>query len=141
MPVKLTSEPEPGADRTGLIDVVAPAGPAPEAVELVVDGQVMDTFRPGGSPPALRAARHAGADDGMLGMTLEFDRDPGPDLSYSAQVSVDGGRTWQTLGVGLKEPTVQLDRGQFPPGNDIRLRITTTNGFSSTAAETTLFPG
>ncbi|MFJ9718768.1 hypothetical protein ACIRPQ_22975 [Streptomyces sp. NPDC101213] len=141
VPVKLTSEPEPGADRTGLIDVVTPSGPAPEAVELVVDGQVMDTFRPGGSPPALRAARHAGADDGMLGMTLEFDRDPGPDLSYSAQVSVDGGRTWQTLGVGLKEPVVQLDRGQFPPGNDIRLRITTTNGFSSTAAETTLSPG
>ncbi|WP_371592063.1 hypothetical protein [Streptomyces virginiae] len=139
VPVKLNSEREPGADRTGLIDAVAPAGPAPEAVELIVDGQVMDTFRPGGSPPTLRAARYAGAEDGMLGMALEFDRDPEPDLSYSAQVSADGGRTWQTLGVGLKEPTVHLDRGQFRPGDDVRLRITTTNGFSSTAAETALF--
>ncbi|QFQ97563.1 hypothetical protein F9278_16580 [Streptomyces phaeolivaceus] len=139
VPVKLSSEPEPGADRTGLIDVVTPAGPAPEAVELVVDGRVLDTFRPGGSPPALRAARLAGVEEGMLGMDLEFDREPEPDLSYSAQVSADGGRTWQTLGVGLKEPTVQLDRGQFRPGDDVRLRITTTNGFSSTAAETALF--
>ena len=141
VPVKLNSEPEPGADRTGLIDAVAPAGPAPEALELVVDGQVMDTFRPGGTPPTLRAARYAGAEDGMLGMALDFDRDAGPDLSYSAQVSADGGRTWQTLGVGLKEPTVHLDRGQFRPGDDVRLRITTTNGFSSTAAETALFSG
>lgn len=140
VPVKLSSEPEPGADRTGLIDAVAPVGPAPEAVELVVDGQVVDTFRPGGGPPTLRAARYASAEDGMFGMDLEFDRDPEPDLSYSAQVSADGGRTWQTLGVGLKEPTVQLDRGQFRPGDDVRLRITTTNGFSSTAAETALVP-
>jgi hypothetical protein len=139
VPVKLNSEPEPGADRTGLIDVVAAAGPAPEAVELVVDGQVVDTFRPGSSPPTLRAARYAGAENGMLGMALDFDRDPDPDLSYSAQVSADGGRTWQTLGVGLREPTVHLDHGQFRPGDDVRLRITTTNGFSSTAAETALF--
>ncbi|MDT9698418.1 hypothetical protein [Streptomyces sp. P17] len=139
VPVKLNSEPEPGADRTGLIDAVTSTGPAPEAVELVVDGQVLDTFRPGGTPPALRAARYEGAEDGMLGMALEFDREPEPDLSYSAQVSADGGRTWQTLGVGLKDPTVHLDRGQFRPGDDVRLRITTTNGFTSTAAETALF--
>ena len=141
VPVKLSSEPEPGADLTGLVDAVAPAGAAPQAVELVVDGQLMDTFRPGAGPPTLRAARFAGAEDGMLGMALEFDRDPEPDLSYSAQVSADGGRTWQTLGVGLREPTVHLDRGQFRPGDDVRLRITTTNGFSSTAAETALFSG
>ncbi|MEU2546950.1 hypothetical protein ABZ618_16180 [Streptomyces roseolus] len=139
VPVKLNSELEPNADRTGLIDAVAPAGPAPEAVEPVVDGQVTDTFRPGGSPPALRTARHEGVEDGVLGPTLEFGQDLEPDLSYSAQVSVDGGRTWQTLGVGLKEPTVHLDRGQFQPGDDVRLRITTTDGFTSTAAETTLF--
>ncbi|MFD6763267.1 hypothetical protein [Streptomyces roseolus] len=141
VPVKLNSELEPSADRTGLIDAVASAGPAPEAVELIVDGQVVDTFRPGGSPPALRAARHEGAEDGVLGLALEFGQDLEPDLSYSAQISVDGGRTWQTLGVGLKEPTVHLDRGQFQPGDDVRLRITTTNGFTSAAAETALFSG
>ncbi|MBC7269501.1 MAG: hypothetical protein H5T76_12400 [Streptomyces sp.] len=138
VPVKLGSEPEPGADRTGLIDAVTSVGPAPEAVELLLDGDVVDTFHPAGSPPELRAARDAGGIDGMLRMTLEFDQDTEPDYSYSAQISADGGRTWRTVGVGLKEPTVDVDRGQFRPGDDVRLRITTTNGFTSTTAETRL---
>ncbi|MEU1212490.1 hypothetical protein ABZ424_08535 [Streptomyces sp. NPDC005790] len=63
---------------------------------------MMDTFRPGGSPPALRAVRSAGAEDGMLGRALGFDQDPETDLSHSAQLSADGGRTWQIPGVGLE---------------------------------------
>ncbi|MFD0313241.1 hypothetical protein [Streptomyces flavalbus] len=141
VPVKLGSEPEPGGDRTGLIDAVTPAGPAPEAVELVLDGEVVDTFHPAGGPPRLRAARDAGVADGMVRMALEFDEDPEAGYSYSAQVSADGGRTWRTVGVGLKEPTVDLDRRQFGPGDDVRLRITTTNGFTSTTAETSLSGG
>ncbi|MFE6281106.1 hypothetical protein [Streptomyces sp. NPDC057877] len=145
VPVKLDSEPEPGADRTGLIDAVTPVGAAPEAVQLVLEGQVVDTFHPAGSPPELRAARHAGAADGMLRMALEFDQATEaasePDYSFSAQISADGGHTWRTIGVGLKSPVVDVDRGQFRPDDDVRLRITTTNGFSSTTAETRLSDG
>ncbi|MFF9162146.1 hypothetical protein ACF081_18010 [Streptomyces longwoodensis] len=138
VPVRLSSEPDPGTDRTGLIDAVAPAGTAPEAIELVLDGQVVDTFRPAGPPPTLRSARHSGTEDGALGMALEFDANPEPGQTYSAQVSSDGGRTWHTVGVGLKDPTVQLDRHLLRHSTDVRLRITTTNGFSSTTAETSV---
>ncbi|MFG3053481.1 hypothetical protein ACGFZP_21380 [Kitasatospora sp. NPDC048239] len=135
--VKLASELAPGDDRRGLVDAVVPIGPDTEAVDLVVAGQVVDTFRAAGPPPALRAARHAGAGDGSFGLALEFD--PGtPDsaYTYSAQVSTDDGSTWQTIGVGLKDPLVQIDHSRFRPGEQVRLRITTTNGFSSTTAET-----
>ncbi|MER6784292.1 hypothetical protein ABT330_06565 [Streptomyces sp. NPDC000658] len=138
VPVKLSSEPDPGADRTGLIDAVAPAGATPAAIELVLGGHVVDTFRPAGPPPALRTARHTGTEGGALGMALEFDASPDPGQTYSAQVSSDGGRTWHTVGVGLKDPTVHLDRNLFRHSTDVRLRITTTNGFSSTTAETSV---
>lgn len=140
VPVKLSSELPPGAEQTGLIDAVAAVGPEAEGIELIVEGRVVDAFRPTGPPPVLRAARHADTEeDGAMGMALEFDRAPAPEQTYSAQVSADGGRTWQTIGVGLKEPTVHLDRSQFSPGDDVRLRITTTNGFSSTTSETEPF--
>jgi hypothetical protein len=71
-------------------------------------------------------------------MALEFDASPEPAQTYSAQVSSDGGRTWHTVGVGLKDPTVHLDRNLFRHSTDVRLRITTTNGFSSTTAETSV---
>ncbi|MEV0530972.1 hypothetical protein [Kitasatospora sp. NPDC050463] len=133
--VRLASELGPNDDRTGLVDTVVPVGASPEAIELVVGGQVVDTFRPGGAPPALRAARHASAEAGAFGLALDFDRGPEAGQTFAAQVSTDGGATWQTIGVGLREPLVQVDRGQFRPGDQVQLRIITTNGFTSTASD------
>ncbi|MFE6869425.1 hypothetical protein ACFVFS_23085 [Kitasatospora sp. NPDC057692] len=135
VPVKLASELAPGADRTGLVDAVVPVGPSPEAIELVVGGQVVDTFRAAGAPPALRAARHAGAEEGTFGLALDFDKAPDPGQTFAAQVSTDDGATWQTIGVGLKDPVVQVDHSQFRPGQQVQLRIISTNGFTSTAAD------
>ncbi|MET7645870.1 hypothetical protein ABZS83_20005 [Streptomyces sp. NPDC005426] len=133
--VKPASELGPNDDRTGLVDTVVPVGPSPEAIELVVGGQVVDTFRPGSAPPALRAARHASAGDRAFGLALDFDNGPEAGQTFAAQVSTDGGSTWQTIGVGLKEPLIQVDRSQFRPGQQVQLRIITTNGFTSSAAD------
>ncbi|MFF0416109.1 hypothetical protein ACFYUY_37480 [Kitasatospora sp. NPDC004745] len=134
--VKLGSDPDPGEDRTGLVDAVVPVGPSPASIELVVGGQVVDTFRPGGPPPPLLAARHAGSADGAFGLDLDFGgRVPEPGQTFAAQVSTDGGVTWQTIGVGLKDPRVQIDRRQFQPGQQVQLRIITTNGFTSSTSD------
>jgi len=50
--------------------------------------------------------------------------------TYAVQASTDGGRTWQTLAVGLSEPGVDVDPNQFPPGQTVMLRVITTDGFS-----------
>ncbi|MGX2993036.1 hypothetical protein JNUCC64_01875 [Streptomyces sp. JNUCC 64] len=138
VPVRIASELAPDDDRVGLVDAVVPAGASPESVELVVGGRVVDTFRPGGPPAGLRAARHAGSDGGALGLALEFDGggDPGSAPTYSAQISTDDGRTWRTVGVGLRDPVVRIDRTGLRPGDRVRLRVTTTNGFTSTTADT-----
>jgi len=48
--------------------------------------------------------------------------------TYCIQVSTDNGRTWQTVGVGLKRPTLELDRTQFRAGQEVGVRMVATNG-------------
>lgn len=137
--VKLDSELGPEDDSTGLIDAVVPVGPGTQAIDLVIDGRTVDTFRASAPPPVLRATRHAGTEDGAMGLALEFDRELAPDTSYAAQVSTDQGATWQTIAVGMRDPVIHVDRGQFRPGDEVQVRIITTNGFTSTSAITESF--
>ncbi|WP_158835286.1 hypothetical protein [Streptomyces sp. NRRL S-350] len=134
--VKLTSDPAPGQEKTGLIDAVVPIGSDPASVELLVGGQVVDTFRPADPPPALRGARQSTAGGGRLSLDLDFGSAPPTDgQTFATQVSTDGGQTWQTVGVGLKDPMITVDRSQFPPGTEVRVRVIATNGFTSTTSD------
>ncbi|MFJ5120743.1 hypothetical protein [Kitasatospora sp. NPDC088548] len=133
--VKLSSDPEPGQDRTGLVDAVLPVGTDPASVELLVGGQVVDTFRPGAPPPVLRGARPTTAQDGNVGLDLDFGPVPQDGQTFATQVSTDGGRTWQTVGVGLKNPTITIDRSQFSPGTQVQVRVISTNGFTSSTSD------
>ncbi|MFI9366128.1 hypothetical protein ACIG5E_34515 [Kitasatospora sp. NPDC053057] len=133
--VKLTSDPEQGQERTGLVDAVLPMGADPTSIELLVGGQVVDTFRPGAPPPALRGARQATAGEGRFGLNLDFGQPQQEGQTFATQVSTDGGQTWQTVGVGLKDPMISVDRTQFPPGTRVELRVISTNGFASTTSD------
>ncbi|WP_144440827.1 hypothetical protein [Streptomyces roseifaciens] len=140
--VKVDSELEPDDDRTGLVDAVVPIGPQAEAIELVIAGEPVDVFQASGPPPALRATRHTGTEEGAMGLALEFDRgleEEAPTTTYSAQVSTDGGTTWRTIAVGMRDPVIHVDRGQFRPGDNVQVRIITTNGFTSSSAVTESF--
>ncbi|MGW2183572.1 hypothetical protein ACWCXX_37245 [Streptomyces sp. NPDC001732] len=133
--VKLASDPEPGQERTGLVDAVVPVGTSPQSIALLVGGQVVDTFRPGDPPPALRAARQGTAGEGAFSLDLDFDQTLQPSHTFTTQVSTDAGQTWQTIGVGLKNPAITVDRSQFPRGTQVQLRVISTNGFTSTTSD------
>ncbi|MFH8386572.1 hypothetical protein ACH4E7_37545, partial [Kitasatospora sp. NPDC018058] len=133
--VKLTSDPAPGQERTGLVDAVVPIGTNPASVELLVGGQVVDTFRPADPPPTLQGARHSTAGEGEFGLDLDFGAARMDGHTFATQVSTDGGRIWHTIGVGLKDPTITVDRTQFPPGTEVRVRVISTNGFTSTTSD------
>ncbi|MFJ9842188.1 hypothetical protein ACIRYZ_17240 [Kitasatospora sp. NPDC101155] len=133
--VKLTSDPAPGQERTGLVDAVVPIGTNPASVELLVGGQVVDTFRPADSPPVLQGARHSTAGEGKFGLDLDFGAPPLAGHTFATQVSTDGGRIWHTVGVGLKDPAITVDRTQFPPGTEVSVRVISTNGFTSTTSD------
>lgn len=129
--VSLNSELAPGDDREGLIDAVIPVPRAAATLDLVVAGGIVDTFRSAGEPPSVRALQTVGTDAEGLRMTVQLDQPFEENHSYAVQVSTDGGRSWQTVGIGLREPTFTLDRSQFHQGDEVQLRIIATNGFTS----------
>src|SRR6266542_858921 len=132
--VKLNSELGPEDDRTGLVDVVLPIHTDVRAIELEIEGKVVDTFRVGGGPPAARAVHPVAWEGPDRRVAVEFERAMEDTHTYAVQVSADGGRTWQTIGVGLREPTFTLDRSQYPEGQEVQVRVITSNGLTSAVA-------
>jgi len=57
---------------------------------------------------------------------------------YNVQVSVDGGATWQTVGYGLTEPQVRVDRTVLGDAETVKVRVTATTGFRSVSTEKTM---
>jgi hypothetical protein len=129
--VKLNSELSPGDDQRGLVDAVLPVRAETQAIDLVIKGQVADSFRIAGPPPAVRAIQPIATEGQQLRVGLEFDREMEEGHTYAVQISSDNGQTWQTVGVGLKEKTFTIDRSQFREGQAIQVRIITSNGTST----------
>jgi hypothetical protein len=83
--------------------------------------------------PATRARRGA-ARSGPAGAA----EPPGAATQYTVQISVDGGKTWQTVGYALKEPQVRIDRTVLGDADTVKVRITATSGFKSVVTEKTM---
>lgn len=138
VPVRLNSELEAGDEQQGLVSVILPLRPQTRALELVIRGQVADTFRVAGPPPGVRAIQPVATHGRRLQVGVEFERPLEAGHTYAVQVSADGGRSWQTTGVGLTAATATVDTGNLRPGQEIRVRVITTNG--TAASETTSDP-
>jgi hypothetical protein len=132
--VRLNSELAPGDDRTGLVDATVAADAAARMVELLIHGRVASTFVASAKPPALRGIRRVQADDKELRVAFELDRENLEGESFYAQLSTDGGRTWHTVAIGLKDRAFSLDRSQFRPGDVVQIRVAATNGFETSVA-------
>jgi len=129
--VNLYSEMSRAADREGLVDAAIAISPETRALELVVGEKVADALSVGGAPPAVRGVQRVTAQGKDLVIALALDEDLPHGHTFSVQVSVDHGRTWQTVGVGLKEPIFTIDRAQFREGEELQVRVLATNGLSS----------
>ncbi|MFF4427474.1 hypothetical protein ACFY04_43385 [Streptomyces sp. NPDC001549] len=138
-PVKLDSELGPDEDRVGLVDAVVSAGPDARVIELVVAGRVVDTFRAGGALPVARVVRAVPFDRQRLKIAVDLDRPPDEGHTFSVQVSTDQGRSWQTVGVGLKAPSLTVDPSQFALGQELLVRVIVTNGFASSVGTSEVF--
>lgn len=138
VPVRLNSELEAGDEQQGLVSVILPLRPQTRALELVIRGQVADTFRVAGPPPGVRAIQPVATHGRRLQVGVEFERPLEAGHTYAVQVSADGGRSWQTTGVGLTAATATVDTGNLRPGQEIRVRVITTNGTAT--SETTSDP-
>jgi hypothetical protein len=51
--------------------------------------------------------------------------------TYIVQVSKDDGKSWLTVGMGLKQPQLTIDRGLLSGTNNILVKVIATNGVQS----------
>lgn len=109
---RLSSELGPTDDRVGIVSAVIPVNVNARSLELVLDGKVVDTFTLGG------VSREAGGP----GVREEINR------TFFVQISTDNEQSWQTVAVGLKNPSFTLDHAQFPAGELVQVRIIATDG-------------
>jgi hypothetical protein len=137
--VNLYSELSQEADREGLVNAVIPTSPEARVLELVVAERVADRMNVGGAPPMVRGVQRVSAPDKELTIALALDKELPDGHTFSVQITTDHGRTWQTVGVGLKEPVFTIDRSQFPAGVELQVRVLATNGLSNSIVTTELF--
>jgi hypothetical protein len=143
-PVKLNSCADPSEDRTGIVDAVIPANPAARQIELLYNGQVLDTFRSGAAVAEISNLRRETSTESALSFAWDNAattsvEDDVSNVTYNVQVSTDEGQTWQTVAVGRTSPDATIDRTQFEPGDRVTVRVVATDGFTSTVAETETF--
>ena len=131
--VRLDSEIMPGEKIQGIIDAVIEVASTARLIELLIGEEVVDRHRIGGGAPRMRALR---AEAVPHGMRVEGEAAEAEELTYTVQVSIDDGRTWQTVAVGLKTPSTDVDRSQFPPGQALKVRVIATNGLERSVVMT-----
>ena len=127
----------PDEDQTALVDAVIPFVPAASAMELVVAGKVLDTLKVTKHDPIVKNVRvppvtsRAALLKAPLVVTWEASHPDGAKMTYSVQISPDGGKTWQTLAVGLTNPRLEIDPEQIKDLRSIMFRVIASDGFHS----------
>ena len=112
----------PGGNAT--IDAIFPKPAGLAALELLVGGKLVDTFRP--APATTRS----------LKAKASASPRSAPELRYTVQTSVDEGKTWETQAVGLRTPKFILSPENFGAAAVVKMRVIATNGFESTVLST-----
>jgi hypothetical protein len=127
--MQLSSELTPEEDQVGIVDAIISVPADTRSIELAFDDKTADRVRVGGAVPMVRGVRQSGRDQRSVGFALEADELP-EECSFSVQVTRDNGRTWETMAVGLRSPSFELDRTQFLEGDLVQVRVVATNGLS-----------
>ena len=138
--VKLNTCAESSQDQIGIVDAIILSHADARQLDLVIEGQVVDTFRAGGETPDVSNLRREEITESAMSLAWDTPADVGPaKIYYNIQSSTDQGNTWQTIAVGRTSPDLSIDRSQYPPGSRVTVRVIATDGFTSTVAETETF--
>lgn len=94
-----------------------------EQIRVVKEGEALGVLRAKRVPPGLALAPdQARIEQGM--MHASWGGLPG--ASYLVRLSLDGGMTWQTVGVNLDHPSIDLPLGDV--AGDLRLEVLASDG-------------
>jgi hypothetical protein len=136
IPVRVTPEADEGhgPDQRGFVSAIVAVHPDAARLELEVEGRRADAFDAGAPAATPRAMSFEATPDG-ISLRWEADSPAGAGVSYSTQLSADGGRTWQTVAVGLASPEAAIDTATLPGNRPVRVRIRASGGFQAVERE------
>jgi hypothetical protein len=102
------------------------------AIQVRRAGAILGVLKSGAREPSLRADVSAlDADRQSWRVTWSDAEADGDSLHYLVRASTDDGATWQTIGVGLTSPTIDLNPIDFA-GQDVRVEVIASDGLNST---------
>lgn len=140
-PVEMTPEADEGhgPDQRGFVSAIIAVHPDATRLELEVEGREADRFEAGQAPerPGPVSVEEA---DGRIGLRWAADPAAEAAVTYSVQLSEDGGRTWQTVAVGLPAPEAAIDAAALPGNRPVRVRVRASSGFQASETEFDLDP-
>lgn len=111
-------------------------------IELVRDGEVLDTFRPEEPVPASDVAADLALSSGA-GHRRDFGAahvQPSKGVTYLIQAKPDNDQEWHTLSIGRRTPEFQIDRNQFPGATSVAVRVIQNAGFSRRTVDERTIP-
>lgn len=140
VPVKLNTCSDSLPDKIGIVDAIVPSHPDARQLQLLIYGQVVDTFSAGTAAPEVSNLRREETTDSAVSFAWDAPGDADTtNITYNIQSSIDDGQTWQTIAVGRTSPEVEIDRSQFPPGSRVTVRVIATDGFTSNVTDSETF--
>lgn len=138
--VKLNTCSESKRDQIGVIDAVIPWHSDGRQLQLLIDGQVVDSYRGGTMTPNVSNLRRESTTESAMSFAWDAAEDSeSTNVKYNIQSSTDDGQTWQTIAVGHTSPQVDIDRSQYPPGSRVSVRVIATDGFTNQIISTETF--
>ena len=118
--------------KTGSFEIFVPSGPAFAQAVLLHDGIAIHTRDASANLPIVRVVTPNGGEI-LSGesITLRWTgTDPDEDeLTYTAQFSPDGGATWETLALDLKEQHLDIPLGNLAGTANGLVRVKASDGF------------
>jgi hypothetical protein len=126
------------SDRTGVVDAIIENNEQASRLDLILNSRVVDVFkREHDVKPASKVQLSArGSVDGTAiliswsSASFKHGEAQSSGTTFTIEISEDGGKSWQCIGLGLKETEVAIDRTTVSGATDMQIRVTSTNGFS-----------
>ncbi len=123
----------PGADKTGLVQLVIPASNKIARIDLILNDKVVNTRYVSAHSPVIKGLKlvtvktscSCESNHALSWVGSDADKDK---LTYLVQIS-DEGSTWDTLAIGLKESTLKLTAEQLH-GAHHRIRVIANDGYN-----------
>jgi len=108
--------------------------PELRSVSLLINQATVATFTRGAStsPRAIVLGGPDPAAPHKFSLNMEEASPISPGVTYTVQARAEHDPIWQTLAVGLPQPTTEVDVNQFPGAKSVNVRVLKSDGFAET---------